>query len=185
MRSLAIASLSIRDFRNLAQRRRRPGAAVQRPLRRQWSGQDEPPRGASTSSRRRGAFGRRGSTSSWRSVRTTASVRGRVVEEGEEREQSVGLRRGLRATRIDGKRPPSLAAYALRDAGRRLPSRRADAVRGWWRASDDRLLDRIALHASPASLAHRSELRPGDARQTAGAREARRATRGISMAGRS
>jgi DNA replication and repair protein RecF len=43
-----------------------------------------------------------------------ASVRARVSEEDEAREQSVGLKAGARLARIDGKRPPSLAAYARR-----------------------------------------------------------------------
>src|ERR1700691_3675457 len=44
----------------------------------------------------------------------TASLRARVHEDGEAREQSVGLRAGTRAVRIDGKRPPTLGAYAVR-----------------------------------------------------------------------
>jgi DNA replication and repair protein RecF len=43
-----------------------------------------------------------------------ASVRARVLEDAESREQSVGLKAGARAARIDGKRPTSLAAYAVR-----------------------------------------------------------------------
>jgi DNA replication and repair protein RecF len=43
-----------------------------------------------------------------------ASVRARVREDDEAREQSMGLRVGGRAARIDGKRPASLAAYAVR-----------------------------------------------------------------------
>src|SRR5262245_48255628 len=42
-----------------------------------------------------------------------ASVRARVVEDGVPREQSLGLRPGLRLARVDGKRPSSLAAYAV------------------------------------------------------------------------
>ncbi len=43
-----------------------------------------------------------------------ASVRARVREDDEIREQSVGLKAGSRAARVDGKRPASLAAYAVR-----------------------------------------------------------------------
>ena len=82
----------------------------------------------------------------------TASIRGRVVETGEPREQSVGMRRGLRATRIDGKRPPSLAAYALRTPVVVFhPGALALSAGGG--IERRRLLDRIALYASPASLA--------------------------------
>lgn len=41
-----------------------------------------------------------------------ASVRGRFLEDGLPREQSLGLARGKRSARIDGKRPRSLADYA-------------------------------------------------------------------------
>src|SRR5258708_2241876 len=43
-----------------------------------------------------------------------ASVRGVLREDGDAREQSVGLEAGARTVRIDGKRPPTLAAYAVR-----------------------------------------------------------------------
>src|SRR5437879_3507646 len=42
-----------------------------------------------------------------------ASVRGRFREEDSVREQSVGLRAGARTARVDGKRPATLAAYAV------------------------------------------------------------------------
>lgn len=44
----------------------------------------------------------------------TASVRGQISEGGSSREQSIGIQTGLRAARIDGKRPRTLAAYAVR-----------------------------------------------------------------------
>jgi DNA replication and repair protein RecF len=152
MRSLAIASLSIRDFRNLAR--------VDVELGRRFNV----------------VYGDNGQgktnlleavyvLATSRSFRTsrldelvavgaeTASVRGQVVETGEDREQSVGMRRGLRATRIDGKRPPSLAAYALRTPivvfhpGALALSAGSGVERR-------RLLDRVALYESPESLAH-------------------------------
>jgi DNA replication and repair protein RecF len=150
MRSLAVASLSIRDFRNLAR--------VDLEL---------DPRFNVVA----GANGQ-GKTNlleavyvlaTSRSFRTsrldelvatgaeTASIRGIMREADEEREQSVGMRRGLRATRIDGKRPPSLASYALRTPtvvfhpGALALSAGAGSERR-------RLLDRVALYASPASL---------------------------------
>ena len=151
MRSLAIGSLSIRDFRNLAR--------VDVDL----------------GPRFNVVFGDNGQgktnlleavyvLATSRSFRTsrldelvaagaeTASVRGRVIETGEEREQSVGMRRGLRATRIDGKRPPSLAAYALRTPTVVFhPGALALSAGGG--VERRRLLDRVALYASPESLA--------------------------------
>jgi DNA replication and repair protein RecF len=82
----------------------------------------------------------------------TASLRGTVVEDDETREQSIGLRRGLRAARVDGKRPPSLADYALRTpvvvfhSGSMALSSGAGAERR-------KLLDRVALYVAPSSLA--------------------------------
>jgi DNA replication and repair protein RecF len=63
------------------------------------------------------------------------------------------MRRGLRATRIDGKRPPSLAAYALRTPTVVFhPGALALSAGGG--VERRRLLDRVALYASPESLAH-------------------------------
>jgi DNA replication and repair protein RecF len=64
----------------------------------------------------------------------------------------VGLQSGVRAARIDGKRPATLAAYAMRTPavvfhpGALTLSAGAGAERR-------RLLDRVALYRSPASLA--------------------------------
>jgi DNA replication and repair protein RecF len=75
------------------------------------------------------------------------------METGDEREQTVGMRRGFRAVRIDGKRPPSLAAYALRTPVVIFhPGSLALSTGGG--VERRRLLDRIALYASPASLEH-------------------------------
>jgi DNA replication and repair protein RecF len=80
-----------------------------------------------------------------------ASVRARVVEESEAREQSVGLKAGARAARIDGKRPASLAAYAVRTPvivfhpGEVALSMGAGSERR-------RLMDRLALYVRPASM---------------------------------
>jgi DNA replication and repair protein RecF len=82
----------------------------------------------------------------------TASLRASVLESGEGREQSLGLRPGLRAARVDGKRPPTLADYALRTPvvvfhpGSLALSTGAGAERR-------KLLDRIALYRAPSSLA--------------------------------
>lgn len=81
-----------------------------------------------------------------------ASVRGQVIEGDGARTQSVGLRVGARAVRVDDKRPPSLAAYAVRTPmvvfhpGELSLSSGPSGERR-------RLLDRTALYLSPASMA--------------------------------
>ena len=150
MRSIAVASLGIRDFRNLARVDvdLGPGFNV-------ISGDN----GQGKTNLLEAVY----VLATSRSFRTsrldelvgagagTASIRGRVADSGEEREQSVGMRRGVRAARVDGKRPPSLAAYALKTPvvvfhpGSIALTAGAGSERR-------RLLDRIALYASPASL---------------------------------
>jgi DNA replication and repair protein RecF len=81
----------------------------------------------------------------------TASVRA-VVREGEDRrEQSVGLKVGSRVVRLDGKRPATLAAYAIATP---VVAFHPGAVALSAGASGERrrLLDRVALYESPASL---------------------------------
>ena len=81
-----------------------------------------------------------------------ASVRARIVEAGDEREQSVGLRGGARVVRVDGKRPVTLAAYAVRTPAIAFhPGLMALSMGSG--AERRRMLDRIALYVSPASLA--------------------------------
>jgi DNA replication and repair protein RecF len=81
-----------------------------------------------------------------------ASVRGRVCEEGDRREQSVGVRAGVRVVRIDQERPHTLAAYAVRTPtvafhpGVLALSTGSGGERR-------KLLDRIALYRIPSSLA--------------------------------
>ena len=81
-----------------------------------------------------------------------ASVRATVREDGDARTQSVGLKPGARLVRIDDKRPPSLAAYAVRTPvvvfhpGEITLSMGASGERR-------RLLDRTALYLSPQSMA--------------------------------
>jgi DNA replication and repair protein RecF len=80
-----------------------------------------------------------------------ASVRAVVCDE-HRREQSVGVRAGARLVRMEGKRPSSLAAYAVRTptvvfhTGVLAVSMGAGSERR-------RLLDRIALYHEPGSLA--------------------------------
>jgi DNA replication and repair protein RecF len=158
MRSLAIGALSIRDFRNLAKVDVDLG-----PRFNVFAGDN----GQGKTNLLEAVY----VLATSRSFRTsrleelvaigaeTASIRGRVVETEEVRateevrEQSVGLRRGLRATRIDGKRPPSLAAYALRTPVVVFHPG-AITLSGGGGVERRRLLDRIALYASPASLEH-------------------------------
>jgi DNA replication and repair protein RecF len=82
----------------------------------------------------------------------TASVRGVVREAEDAREQSVGLRAGLRAVRIDGKRPPTLASYAVRTPTVVFHPGVVSLSAGSG-AERRKLLDRVALYRSPQSLA--------------------------------
>jgi DNA replication and repair protein RecF len=80
------------------------------------------------------------------------SLRASVSEADEERAQSVGLRRGVRAVRVDGKRPETLAAYAVRTPTVVFhPGALALSTGGG--AERRKLLDRVALYLEPASLA--------------------------------
>jgi len=82
----------------------------------------------------------------------TASVRAGVREDGVRREQAVGLRRGIRAARVDGKRPPTLAEYAVRTPAVVFHAG-ALALSAGSGSERRKLLDRVALYRSPASLA--------------------------------
>lgn len=81
-----------------------------------------------------------------------ASVRATLRDDGDSRVQSVGLRPGARLVRIDDKRPPSLAAYAVRTPivvfhpGEMTLSMGSSAERR-------RLLDRTSLYIVPQSIA--------------------------------
>jgi DNA replication and repair protein RecF len=81
-----------------------------------------------------------------------ASVRASVREDAEVREQSVGLRSGVRAVRVDGKRPSTLASYALRTPVVVFHPGMLGLSAGSG-AERRKLLDRVALHLGPASLA--------------------------------
>jgi DNA replication and repair protein RecF len=81
-----------------------------------------------------------------------ASLRGVVREGDERREQTLGLRGGLRSVRVDERRPRTLAEYAVltptvvfHPAGLALASGPG--------AERRKLLDRISLYRSPMSLA--------------------------------
>lgn len=83
--------------------------------------------------------------------RDLASVRGRVVEDGDARVQSVGIRTGARMVKIDDKRPPTLAAYAVRTPMVVFHPGEISLSMG---ASSERrrLLDRTALYLAPAAM---------------------------------
>jgi DNA replication and repair protein RecF len=80
-----------------------------------------------------------------------ASVRARIREEGELREQTVGLKAGARLARVDGKKPASLAAYALRTPVVVFhPGEIALSMGGG--SERRRLMDRLALYVRAGSL---------------------------------
>lgn len=81
-----------------------------------------------------------------------ASVRATLREDTDVREQSVGLRHGGRVVRIDGKRPPTLASYAVRTPVVVFHPGAVALSQGGG-AERRRLLDRVALYLQPASLA--------------------------------
>ncbi len=82
---------------------------------------------------------------------TVASVRIVVREDEERREQSVGLQKGARLVRIDGKRLPTLATYAVKTPIVVFyPGEVALSMGGG--AERRRLLDRTALYLAPSSL---------------------------------
>jgi DNA replication and repair protein RecF len=80
-----------------------------------------------------------------------ASVRAQVREGDLVREQSVGVGAGTRSVRVDGKRPPTLAAYAVRTPVVVFhPGVVALSMGGG--GERRRLLDRVALYLDPSSL---------------------------------
>jgi DNA replication and repair protein RecF len=82
----------------------------------------------------------------------TASVRGEIVEDGDAREQSLGLRKGLRQVRIDGHRPGTLAAYAVRTP-MVVFHPGALALSSGGGSERRKLLDRLSLYLSASALA--------------------------------
>jgi DNA replication and repair protein RecF len=81
----------------------------------------------------------------------TASVRGRLREGTTEREQSVGVRPGMRAVRVDGKRPATLAEYAVRTPTVAFHPGVVTLSAGSG-ADRRKLLDRVSLYLRPGSL---------------------------------
>lgn len=84
---------------------------------------------------------------------TVASVRASVIDAGERRDQAVGLEGARRMVTLTGKRPPSLASYAVRSPV--VVFHPAEMVLSSGPASKRRtLLDRVALFADPTSMDH-------------------------------
>lgn len=80
----------------------------------------------------------------------SASVRGVVLEAGDAREQMIGLSPGLRNARLDGKRPPSLVAYAVRTPAVVFHSGELALSTGSG-GERRRLLDRLGLYLDPGA----------------------------------
>ncbi|HMI88358.1 MAG TPA: DNA replication and repair protein RecF [Polyangiaceae bacterium] len=82
-----------------------------------------------------------------------ASVRGKLTEGGDGREQVIGLRGSIRTVSSAGKRPPSLASYAVQSPA--VVFHPGEMVLSSGPASKRRtLLDRIALFVDPTSMDH-------------------------------
>lgn len=83
---------------------------------------------------------------------SVASLRGVVLEDSARREQTLGLRPGGRLVRIDEKRPPSLAAYAVRTPV--VVFHPGEVALSMGPSSERRrLLDRTSLYLRPESMA--------------------------------
>jgi DNA replication and repair protein RecF len=151
MRSLAVESLSIRCFRNLASVDLELGPRLNVLSGENGQGKTNFVEAAYVLATSR-SFRTEKITELVMLGESTASVRGAVREGDEKRDQSVGLRAGVRAVRIDGKKPSTHAEYALRTPAVVFhPAAIALSAAGG--GERRRLLDRIALHLSPASLA--------------------------------
>jgi DNA replication and repair protein RecF len=151
MRSLAIESLSVRGFRNLASVDVALGPRLN-----VFSGDNGQGKTSLLEATYVLATSRSFRTSKMNEVVSTsaeaASVRAVIAEGEEKREQSVGLKPGAKLVRIDGKRPPTLAAYAVATPVVVFHPG-AVALSAGSSAERRKLLDRIALYASPSSLA--------------------------------
>jgi DNA replication and repair protein RecF len=79
-----------------------------------------------------------------------ASLRAVIVEEGDRREQTLGLREGGRLAKIDGKKPQALSAYAVRTPAVVFHPGEISLSMGGG-TERRRLLDRISLYVSPGA----------------------------------
>jgi DNA replication and repair protein RecF len=87
---------------------------------------------------------------------TTASIRASVIDGADVREQTIGVRAGLRVVRVDGQRPVTLAAYAVRTPMVVFHPGAVALVAGGG-TERRRLLDRIALYQTPSSMVDAKE----------------------------
>lgn len=87
-----------------------------------------------------------------RPVERAAFVRARVVEDEQVRLQSVVLKTGARLVKIDDKRPPSLAQFAVKTPAVVFHPGEIALTMGP-SAERRRLLDRTALYLTPSSMA--------------------------------
>jgi DNA replication and repair protein RecF len=148
-RSVWISSLSVREFRNLARVDMDLG-----PYFNVVSGEN----GQGKTNLLESVYVL-ATSKSFRTARTTelvqfggqaATVRAVVNDAGDEREQSVGISRGVRTVRIDGKRPETLAAYATGTPAVVFHPG-ALALSSGSGSERRRLLDRICLYISPSA----------------------------------
>jgi DNA replication and repair protein RecF len=153
MRSLAVEALSVRNFRNLASVDLELGARLNVIFGENGQGKTNLLESvyvlATSHSFRTGRQAEQIALGS-----TLASIRARVREGAELREQSIGLQGGTRTVRVDGKRPATLAAYAVwtpmvvfHPGALSLSSGSGIERR--------RLLDRSALYMMPSSQGER------------------------------
>ncbi|MGA7118446.1 MAG: DNA replication and repair protein RecF [Polyangiaceae bacterium] len=151
MRSLAVESLSVRGFRNLAAVDVAFGSRFNVVSGENGQGKTNLLEAVYTLATSR-SFRTSKIVDLVQSGGQSASLRARVVEDGETREQSVGVRPGLRVAHMDGKRTVLLAGYAVRTPVVVFHPGLAGLSAGSG-AERRRLLDRLALYLWPASLA--------------------------------
>jgi DNA replication and repair protein RecF len=150
VRPLAIASLSVRAVRNLVSRDLALGPGLNVVSGENGQGKTNLLEAAYLLATSR-SFRTAKLTEVVRAGEEAASVRGTVVEDGDAREQSVGFGTGARVVRMEGKRPPTLAAYAVRTPTVVFHPGAVTLSTGGG-SERRRLLDRVALYRTPGSL---------------------------------
>ncbi len=153
MRSLAVEALSVRNFRNLASVDLELGARLNVVYGANGQGKTNLLESVYVL----------GTSRSFRTGRqveqiargsTLASIRARVREGAALREQSIGLQGGARTVRVDGKRPATLAAYAVWTPMVVFHPGALSLASGSG-VERRRLLDRTALYMMPSSQGER------------------------------
>ena len=157
MRSLRLGTLSVRDLRNLTEVDLEPGPRLNVLFGDNGQGKTNVLEAiyalCTTRSFRTSKLGEllRHGDQGGADEAAVASVRGTLVEGDVERQQSVGFKKGARVVRIDGARPRSLAEYAARTPVVVFSPGEVGLSMGGGQERR-RLLDRIALYRSPATL---------------------------------